>query len=160
MQCIAFPHKSVITRFKFAAFLLCFNFLMIPVVAGTLAYSIMTDDPGLTEIGIALLALAVLVAILQCLVAARTRCPLCMTPVLATRGCSKHRHARTLARKPPAAGGGRDLFTNCFKCPYCHESAAHGSAHPAEMPATRGTIEIFARFAGLTAQPDPSSLRG
>ena len=44
-----FPSKSVIIRFKIAAFLLCLLFTIIPVVAGTLAYSIMTDDPGLTK---------------------------------------------------------------------------------------------------------------
>jgi hypothetical protein len=119
-----FPSKSVITRFKFAAFLLCVCFLMIPVVAGTLAYSILTDDPGLTEIGIGLLALAVLLAILQCLIGARTRCPLCMTPVLATRGCSKHRHARKLCGSHRLRVAVAIIFRNCFKCPYCHESAA------------------------------------
>jgi hypothetical protein len=118
-----FPSKSVITRFRFAAFLLCCFFLMIPVVAGTLAYSIVMDDPELTKIGIALLALAALLAILQCLIGARTRCPLCMTPVLATRGCSKHRHARTLFGSHRLRVAVAILFRNGFKCPYCHESA-------------------------------------
>lgn len=118
-----FPSKSVIARFRYAAFLLCVSFLMIPVVAGTLSYSILMDDPELTKIGIALLVLSVLVAILQCLVAGRTRCPLCMTPVLATKRCSKHRHARTLLGSHRLRVAVAILFTNSFKCPYCHESA-------------------------------------
>jgi hypothetical protein len=118
-----FPSKSVIARFKFAALLLCFGFLMVPVVAGTLAYSIMTDDAGLTKIAIALLALTVLVGILQCLVAARTRCPLCMTPVLASKRCSKHRNARTLLGSHRMRVAVAILFRNGFKCPYCHESS-------------------------------------
>lgn len=96
---------------------------MVPVVAGTLAYSIMTDDPGLTKIAIALLALTLLVGILQCLVAARTRCPLCMTPVLARKGCSKHRNARTLLGSHRMRVAVAILFRNGFKCPYCHESS-------------------------------------
>lgn len=118
-----FPSKSVIVRFKFAALLLCFFFLMIPVVAGTLAYSIMTDDPGLTTIGIALLVLTVLVAVLQSLIALRTRCPLCMTPVLASKRCAKHRNARTFMGSHRLRVAVAILCRNGFKCPYCHESS-------------------------------------
>jgi membrane protein YdbS with pleckstrin-like domain len=119
-----FPSNSVIARFKVTAFLLCFFFLMIPVVAGTLAYSILTDDTGLTKIAVALLALTVLIAVLQFLLAGRTRCPLCMTPVLASKRCAKHRHARTLLGSHRLRVAVAILFRNSFKCPYCHESAA------------------------------------
>ncbi len=96
---------------------------MIPVVVGTVVYSIMTDDPSLTKIGIVLIALTVLIAILQFLVGQRTRCPLCMAPVLASKGCSKHRHARTLFGSHRLRVAAAIVFTNSFKCPYCNESA-------------------------------------
>lgn len=118
-----FPSKSVIIRFKIAAFLLCLLFTIIPVVAGTLAYSIMTDNPGLTKVGIGLLGFSVLLAFFQWLIALRTRCPLCMTPVLASKRCSKHRHARTLLGSHRLRVAVAILFRNSFKCPYCHESA-------------------------------------
>lgn len=118
-----FPSKSVIVRFRFAAILLCLYLLMFPVVAGTLAYSIMTDDRGLTRIGIVLLVLAVLLGILQWLIAARTRCPLCMTPVLATKGCSKHRNARRLVGSYRLRVAVAVLIKNGFRCPYCNESS-------------------------------------
>ena len=119
-----FPSKSIIIRFRFAAILLCLGWLMIPAVAGTLSYSIMTDDPGLTKIGIALLALTILIMILQCLIASRTRCPLCMTPVLASKRCSKHRHARTFLGSHRLRVAFAILFKNAFKCPYCNEASA------------------------------------
>lgn len=119
-----FPSKSIIIRFKFTAILLCLGCLMVPAVAGTLSYSIMTDDPGLTKIGIALLVLTVLVAILQCMLASRTRCPLCMTPVLASKRCSKHRNARTFLGSHRLRVAFAILFKNAFKCPYCNEVAA------------------------------------
>lgn len=96
---------------------------MMPVVVGTLVYSIMTDDPELTKIGIVLMALNVLVMILQFLVGIRTRCPLCMTPVLVSRGCSKHRHARTLFGSHRLRAAVAIFFRNSFRCPYCNESA-------------------------------------
>jgi hypothetical protein len=106
-----FPSQSVIVRFKFVAVLFCLGWTLIPVVACALCYSVVVNNPGLAKIGIALLALAILILILQFSLASRTRCPLCMTPVLASKRCSRLRVAVAI------------LFRNGFKCPYCHESA-------------------------------------
>lgn len=97
--------------------------MMIPIVVGTLVYSIMTDDHSLAKIGIALIGSAVLVVILQFLIGQRARFPLCMTPVLASKGCSKHRQARTLFGSHRLRVAAAIVFTNRFKCPYCNESA-------------------------------------
>jgi hypothetical protein len=78
---------------------------------------------SLTKIGIVLLVLAVLVAILQFLVGQRTRCPLCMAPVLAPARCSKHRHSRTLFGSHRLRVAVAIFFRNSFRCPYCNESA-------------------------------------
>ena len=53
--------------------------------------------------------------------AAKTRCPLCLTPVLATKGCSKHRNARTLLGSHRLRVAMSVLFKGRFYCPYCHE---------------------------------------
>jgi hypothetical protein len=118
-----FSSRSVIIRFKLAALLHCLGALMIPVVIGTLVYSIMTDDSALTKVGIILMGLTVLVAILKFFIGSRTRCPLCMTPVLASKGCSKHRHARTLFGSYRLRVAVAIYFRNSFKCPYCYESS-------------------------------------
>lgn len=118
-----FPSRSVIVRFKLASFLLVLVTLMIPLVIGTIIYSIMTDDAELTKTGIVLLALTVALAIVQFIVGLRTRCPLCMTPVLASKGCSKHRHARTFFASYRLRVALAVYFKNSFRCPYCNESA-------------------------------------
>jgi membrane protein YdbS with pleckstrin-like domain len=119
-----FPNKSVVTRFKVAAFLLCMKCLMAPAVAGMLTYSVITDDLNLTKISVALVILTVLIAMLQWLLAARTRCPLCMTPVLAATGCSKHRSARKFMGSHRLRVAVAILFKDSFLCPYCHEPSA------------------------------------
>ena len=98
--------------------------LMTPVVAGMLIYSVMTDDLNLTKISVGLVILTVLVAMLQWLLAARTRCPLCMTPVLAATGCSKHRSARKFMGSHRLRVAVAILFKDSFLCPYCHEPSA------------------------------------
>ncbi len=118
-----FPSKSVITRFRFAATLLCFGWLMILTVVGTLTYSLLTDNPLLIKIGLALLVLTALIAISQCLIASRTRCPLCMTPVLASKRCAKHRHARTFLGSHRLRVAFAILLNNTFRCPYCNEES-------------------------------------
>jgi hypothetical protein len=118
-----FASPSVVTRFKIAGLLFILGALMIPVVIGILVYSIMTDDMELTKISIVLVALTVLVAILQFTVGLRTRCPLCMTPVLASKGCSKHRHARSLLGSYRLRVALSIFSRNSFRCPYCNESA-------------------------------------
>jgi hypothetical protein len=119
-----FPNKSVVTRFKLAALLLCLKCLMTPAVAGILIYSLVTDDLKLTEISVMLVILTTLVVILQWLLAARTRCPLCMTPVLAATRCSKHRSARSLLGSHRLRVATSILFKDSFHCPYCHEPSA------------------------------------
>lgn len=118
-----FASPAVITRFKMAALLFILGTLMIPAVIGTLVYSIMTDDMELTKISIFLVVLTVLVAMLQFMVGLRTRCPLCMTPVLASKGCSKHRRADSLLGSYRLRVALSIFSRNSFRCPYCNESA-------------------------------------
>ncbi len=119
-----FPNRSVVTRFKLAALLLCLKCLMAPAFAGILIYSLVTDDLKLTEISMVLLLLTTLVGILQWLLAARTRCPLCLTPVLSAARCSTHRSARSLLGSHRLRVATAILFKDSFHCPYCHEPAA------------------------------------
>lgn len=116
-----FQSKSTIVRFKFAALLLCIKCLLAPLAVGLLAYSIFKHDMKLTWIAIGLGGTALFTLILQWILATRTRCPLCLTPVLATKGCSKHRHAKTFLGSYRLRVSLAVLFKGSFRCPYCNE---------------------------------------
>jgi cytochrome bd-type quinol oxidase subunit 1 len=119
-----FQSKSVIRRFKLAAYLLCLKCIMCPVAAAILIYSLVKNDRDLTIISIGLIGLTLIVIILQWLVSERTRCPLCMTPVLASKACAKHRKARPFLGSYRLRVALGILFRDSFFCPYCHEPTA------------------------------------
>ena len=119
-----FPSKSTIHRFRIVAFLLCFRCLATPMIAGLLIYSLIKVDHELTMVALGLGVVCVAMGLMQWLLAGRTRCPLCMTSVLASRGCAKHRNARTLLGSYRLRVALAILFRGAFHCPYCHEPAA------------------------------------
>ena len=88
---------------------------------GLLIYAFIISDQELILIALGLILLTVLLVILQWLIAARTNCPLCMTAVLANKRCMKHRNARSLCGSHRLRVSMAILFTNSFRCPYCHE---------------------------------------
>lgn len=116
-----FPNRSVIARFRLAACLLCLKCLLAPLSAALLIYSILTDKQGLILFAVYLGGGTVLLVMIQWLVSARTRCPLCMTPVLASKNCAKHRNARSLLGSFRLRVALAIIFKDSFICPYCHE---------------------------------------
>lgn len=118
-----FRSRSTIVRFKAASLLLCSKCLLAPLASGTFIYAILKDDRMLAFIAIGIAAAAVLSAILQWILAARARCPLCLTPVLAPKTCSKHRRARTFLGSHRLRVALSILFKNTFHCPYCSEKS-------------------------------------
>ena len=113
--------KTAIHRLRFTAFLFLAKCLLIPFSAGLLMYAVGIGDHELIYISAGTTLLTVLIAILQWTLAARTHCPLCMTAVLAKRGCAKHRNARRVAGSHRLRVSAAVLFTNSFRCPYCNE---------------------------------------
>ncbi len=75
-------------------------------------------------IGVALLCTTLILVIFQLLVASRARCPLCLTPALASKGCSKHRSARRLLGSYRFRVAASILANGHFRCPYCGEPTA------------------------------------
>jgi hypothetical protein len=118
------PSRSTVHRFRGAAFLLCSCFVLTFVSIGILIYSIFITDRELTIIGALLGLLTLLTIFFQWLLSSRTRCPLCMTPVLAKNGCSKHRNARTFMGSHRLRVALAILSRGTFTCPYCHERTA------------------------------------
>lgn len=119
-----FRSKSTILRFRFAALLVCLKFLLVPTAVGILMYGLLLGDDKLAVIALALGIVTILSVILQWILATRTRCPLCLTPVLADKECSKHRHARTALGSHRLRVALAILFKDSFECPYCHEKSA------------------------------------
>lgn len=119
-----FQSKSTILRFRVTAWLLVLKCLLVPVAGGLLIYSLIASDHDLVIITLCLGFVTVLMGILQLLLASRTRCPLCMTPVLASKGCSKHRHARRFLGSFRLRVALAVLVRGSFLCPYCHERSA------------------------------------
>ncbi len=97
--------------------------LLVPVGVAVLGYSIVIHDNGLTIIAMGMVLLAALVALLQWLVSQRAQCPLCMTPVLAAKGCAKHRRARKFLGSHRLRVAMAVLLRGRFHCPYCNERA-------------------------------------
>lgn len=119
-----FQSPSTIFRFRCTSWLLCLKYLLVPATVGLLVYSMIQDQPELTFIALGLGGLAVVVAVFQWMMGAKTRCPLCMTPVMAANGCSKNRNARKFLGSYRARVAIFVVFRGHFRCPYCNEPSA------------------------------------
>ncbi|MEO5915997.1 MAG: hypothetical protein ABIS50_17310 [Luteolibacter sp.] len=118
-----FHSKSVIRRLRFAAFLLCLRYVLPVATVILLAISLLKNDHHMINVALSMGAVTIFSIIVQCIVATRALCPLCMTPVLASKGCSKHRNAKTLLGSHRFRVAVAVLFKGSFTCPYCHESS-------------------------------------
>lgn len=118
-----FHSKSIIRRLRLAAFLFCMKCVLTVAAVSLLVWSLMVNDHRMTMIAISLGGFAIFCVIVQWFMATRGLCPLCMTPVLASKACSKHRNARSLLGSHRLRVAVAILFKGSFTCPYCHESS-------------------------------------
>lgn len=119
-----FSSVRALWRFRFAMMLLLIKCLVAPVAAALLGYGLVLRDREALISGASLAGAAVLSGILQWLAANRANCPLCLTSVLASRGCTKHRHARRLFGSYRLRVALSAFFRGYFRCPYCNEPTA------------------------------------
>ncbi len=110
-----------IYRFRFAALLLCAKCVALPAALGLMVAALIDTHHALARLGLAVAGVTLLLTLLQWLVAARSGCPLCLTPVLALKGCVTHRHARAFLGSHRLRVALSILLRNSFQCPYCHE---------------------------------------
>ena len=115
------PSVHAIRRIRLTAVMLVAKCLLGPATLVVLAVSVVTADAEVAWIGLALGGATLLVTGLQRLLAARACCPLCITPVMATKGCAKHRNAKTFLGDYPLRVALSALCTGRFRCPYCGE---------------------------------------
>jgi hypothetical protein len=118
------PTKSSIRRFRATSLFLILKCLLLPVAVVMIVWGMIFKDENLSLLGIGFLAAVIFCAILQWIIGSRTRCPLCMTPVMISKACSKHRHAKSLLGDYQLRVATSVLFLNSFRCPYCNESTS------------------------------------
>ena len=112
---------NLIYRYYLAAVLWWMKFILLSAAFVLMLGGFCVDDTYLVNIGAGAAFSGVFLAILQLLVANRARCPLCLTPVLASKTCSKHRKAKTLFGSYRARVSLFIIFKKQFHCPYCNE---------------------------------------
>ena len=115
------PHSKAIWRLRFASLLLWINYLAFLGMVGGFGYAFWTRSPDQVRIAILIMAGFVGSVVLQWLVSLGTKCPLCMTPVLAAKNCSKNRNAKTFLGSYRLRVANNVLLRNHFRCPYCSE---------------------------------------
>ncbi len=110
-----------IFRFRMAALLLWVKCLSFMLAFGTLIYAGILKNAEMVMLAIGIFGISILLAILQWLFALQTKCPLCITPVLVPKNCSKNRKVKTFLGSHRLRVANGILFRNHFRCPYCSE---------------------------------------
>jgi len=126
-----------------AALLLILTLMLVPAALGVLGYGLAQQDTELTILAGILGGSGLIFGITQMILASKARCPLCMTPPLASKRCSKHREARTLLGSYRLRAAVWMVTRGYFRCPFCNEPTAmeprqrRGGAVPMEARARR-----------------------
>jgi len=115
------PSKTAIWRMRLASLLLWLCCLAIPAVIAAFTIAVMERSREKVDIAILMLAGFVGLVILQWLVSLQTKCPLCITPVLAAKSCSKNKKAKKFLGSYRLRVANNILLRNHFRCPYCSE---------------------------------------
>lgn len=117
------PSAYIINKFRIASLLVIVTFLSIPVTLWMLLCGFYFGPEWFLWAGV---ALSVLLGsmVTKLLISGRLRCPLCMMPPLANRGCARHRNAYRLFGSYKLAVAGSILLKDSFRCPYCGEPTA------------------------------------
>lgn len=118
------PHKEYLLRYRLAASLLLFKWLMTPVSFLSLGYALFHGERGHVHLALALIGLTVGLFIFQWLIAAYCRCPLCLGLPLAREACVKHRNATRLCGSYRLKVAHAIIWKGYFRCPYCGETTA------------------------------------
>ena len=127
------PSQYTVTRFKLVSWVLLLIYLMIPSTFGVIGYSVAVQDHEFMRIALVLIVATVVAVIIQWVISARARCPICQTTALSHCGCMKHRTAKTLLGSYRFKVACSVIFTKGFYCPYCGEHTAV-QARPRPLP--------------------------
>ncbi len=115
---------ATVYRFRMAALLLCVNVVLAVVSIGVAIFACLMNQRELAIDALFGILAFCMIALILWMTASRTTCPLCMTPVLTKKSCSKHTRAKTVLGSHRMRVALSILFKNSFTCPYCLESTA------------------------------------
>jgi hypothetical protein len=99
----------------------CARFILLSAAIVLMLGGLCVYDPYLTYVGAGAGISGGFMAILQWMVASKARCPLCHTPILADKACSRHRQAKNAFGSHRTRVALAIIFKNQFYCPYCNE---------------------------------------
>jgi hypothetical protein len=112
---------NLIYRFRFAAVMWCARVCLLSASFVLMLGGVCVYDPYLTYVGAGAGISGGFMAILQWMIASKARCPLCQTPILADKACSRHRQAKSAFGSHRTRVALSIIFKNQFYCPYCNE---------------------------------------
>lgn len=115
------PSRKAIWRLRFAALLLWCSGLSFVGTLVCFALAFLERSRDQVEVAIISLISFAAISILQWLVALQTKCPLCMTPVLAAKTCAKNKKAKKFLGSYRLRVANSILLRNYFRCQYCSE---------------------------------------
>jgi hypothetical protein len=115
------PSRSALVRFRLAAWFFVVAVILLAGSLGYLAYSVFLGHKQHILIASGLLAAGVFCLIFQWISASRARCPLCLTPSMAKKNCSKNRNAQRFLGSYRLKVASSIILHNNFRCPYCNE---------------------------------------
>lgn len=123
------PHGEQLFRYRVTAVLLLLKWLIIPAALVFLGYSLVHahwnqvgGDWNHVYLALGLMGFALALLIVQWVLAARCRCPLCLGPPLARKACVKHRSATRLFGSYRLRVAHSIVWKGCFRCPFCGET--------------------------------------
>lgn len=118
------PSSRSIFIFRIAALLLWLIIILPLTGIGVLIYGAVHKQGDIVMLGASLIILTGVVLVLQMMVATHTRCPLCITPVLANKNCAKNKKSKRFLGSYRLRVATSILFRSHFRCPYCSEPTA------------------------------------
>jgi len=114
--------RYAVNRFKVAAWLLAIKWPLVAVSVLVTAYAMSVFDTMLALMGLGVFMSCGMITIIQWLISARARCPLCLTQPVSVRACATNRNAKRLLGSHRLRVAVSIILHNHFRCPYCGET--------------------------------------
>lgn len=115
------PSDSVVRKYRLAAVMVVFSFLVIPISFSVLWLGFTFGERKIVVSSVWCMGGSLLYIVITIIFVARLKCPLCMMPPLQRRGCSKNRKSSKFAGSYRLKVALSILGSNQFRCPYCGE---------------------------------------
>jgi len=115
------PSHSALVRFRLSAWFFVLGLVFLIVGLGYFGYAVSIGQERHILIASGVIAAGVICLIVQWITSARARCPLCLTPSMAKKNCSKNRNAQRLLGSYRLKVASSIILNGHFRCPYCNE---------------------------------------